>query len=70
MICLKPQVGLGTVLKDKPKHFPWDQEIFDASDIIFGPMETVSLGSNKLNILKYEEDKTVFEAVKNVDYTH
>ena len=64
--CLKPKTGLGTILEDTLKHLTPDQGMFDPWDM-FGPMETVPLGSNKFNIPNYEEAKTVFEAVKNID---
>ena len=62
LTCLKPKVGLGSILEDTSKHLPLDQGMF-----MFGPMEAVPLRSNKFNIPKYEEAKTVFEAVKNTD---
>ena len=67
MTCLKPKIGLETILEDTPKHLPPYHEIFNPWDIIFGPIEAVPLGSNKFNIPKYEEAKTVFEAAKNID---
>ena len=67
MTCLKPKIGLGTILEDTPKHLPPDHKMFNPWDIIFGPMEAVPLGSNKFNISKYEEARTVFEAAKNID---
>ena len=43
MTCLKPKVGLGTILENKPKHLLLDQGMFDPWDIIFGSMEAVPL---------------------------
>ena len=67
MTCLIPKIGLETTLEDTPKHLPPYHEIFNPWDIILGPIEAVPLGSNKFNIPKYEEAKTVFEAAKNID---
>ena len=41
--------------------------MFDPWDIIICPMKAVPLGSNKFNIRKDQEAKTVFEVVKNID---
>ena len=43
MTCLKPKVGLGTILENKPKRLLLDQGMFDPWDIIFGSMEAVPL---------------------------
>ena len=67
LTCLKPKVGLGTLLEDTPKHLPPDQGMFDPWDIIYGPMIAVAHGTDKFNVPKYEEAKKFFDSVKNMD---
>lgn len=67
MTCLKPKVGLETLLEDTPKHLPPDQDMFDPWDIIYGPMMAVNHGTDKFEVPKYEEAKKFFHSVKNID---
>ena len=42
MRCLKPKVGMGTILEDTPNHLP-DIAMFKLYDVIAGPLEVISL---------------------------
>ena len=53
MKCLKPKVGLKTILEDKPDHFP-EIEILKSHYIIDGPLQVIPLRGKKWNVLNYE----------------
>ena len=42
MGCLKPKVGLGTIMEDTPDHLP-DIGVFNIEDVIDGPLEVLPL---------------------------
>ena len=67
MTCLKPKVGLGTIVEDTPKHLPPDEDMFDPWDVIYGPLQAIPHGSDKFDIPDYEKVKELFTIVKNFD---
>ena len=64
--CLKPRVGLETVLEETPEHLP-DFHIFPIHDIIFGPLSAIALRMKKFNIPAYNDVLTQFNTVKQLD---
>ena len=42
MECLKPKVGLGTIMEDTIDHLP-DVDVFNIEDVIDGPLEVLPL---------------------------
>ena len=57
MMCLKPKVGMGSILEGTPKCLPPDQGMFDPWYVIYGPMEAIQLGANKFDVPKYQDAK-------------
>ena len=67
MTCLKPKVGLGTIVEDTPKHLPPDEDMFDSWDVIYGPLQAIPHGSDKFDVPDYEKVKELFTIVKIFD---
>ena len=66
MRCLKPKVGLGTVMEDTPDHLP-DIGIFKMYDIIDGPLDIVPLKGNKWDVPDYDVIYEHFKEVSALD---
>ena len=54
LTCLKPKIGPGNILEETPKHLPPDQDMFNLSDVIYGPIEAIPYSSEKFKIPKYD----------------
>ena len=66
MRCLKPKVGLGTVMEDTPDHLP-DIGIFKMYDITDGPLDIVPLKGNKWDVPDYDVIYEHFKEVSALD---
>ena len=67
LTCLKPKIGPGNILEETPKHLPPDQDMFNLSDVIYGPIEAILYGSEKFKIPKYDCVKNLFDQVKTIN---
>ena len=66
MRCLKPKVGLGTVMEDTPDHLP-DIGIFKMYDIIDGPLDIVPLKGNKWDVPDHDVIYEHFKEISALD---
>ena len=66
MRCLKPRVGLSTVMEDTPDHLP-DIGIFKIQDVIDGPLEVLPLRVKKWDVPHYERIAAHFREVSDLD---
>ena len=68
MGCLKPKVGLRTIMEDTPDHLP-DVDLFNIEDVIDGPLEVLPLQGKKWDVPKYERIAAHFQVVSEMDRT-
>ena len=64
--CLKPKVGLGTIMEETPDHLP-DIALFNLEDIIAGPITALPLKSKKWDICEYHQIALIYEEVCKMD---
>lgn len=65
--CLKPHVGLDSILESVPEHLGRDIEVFPVHNIIGGPIEMLPLKNNRWNVPSYPQLKKKFEEYLKVD---
>jgi len=66
MSCLKPKVGLGTIMEDTPDHLP-DIGIFQTQDIIDGPVKVLPVKGKKWDVPDYDNIFSFFHEVSKLD---
>ena len=66
MSCLKPKVGLGTLMEETPEHLP-DVAIFQIEDIIDGPITALPMKRKKWEIPDYDKIFSYFQEVSEID---
>ena len=66
MRCLKPRVGLRTVMEDTPDHLP-DIGILKIQDVIDGWTSVLPLRGKKLELPHYEHIAAHFRVVSGLD---
>lgn len=64
--CLKPRVGLTTIMEETPSHLP-DIAIFKVEDIIDGPIRALPLKGKKWDIQDYDSIFSYFQEVSKLD---
>lgn len=69
MRCLKPKVGLSTIMEDTPDHLP-DIGIFKIHDVIGGPLEVLPLRGKKWDVPNYERIAALFREVSGLNREH
>jgi len=67
--CLKPKVGYQTTIEDTPEHLP-DISVFNLTDVIYGPLEVISVRGGKFNVPNYEKVVEQFNNVKKIQWTN
>ena len=66
MGCLKPKVGLGTIMEDTPDHLP-DVGVFNIKDVTDGPLEVLPLWGEKWEVAIYEHIAAHFQVASEMD---
>ena len=66
MECLKPKVGLGTIMEDTPDHLP-DVAVFNIEDVIDDPLEALPLWGEKWDVPRYKHIAAYFQVVSEMD---
>ena len=63
--CLKPHIGIGTILESNPSHRR-DIEFFPVHNIIDGPLVVTPLKADKWDLADYARLNTKYETVVNI----
>ena len=65
--CLKQPVGLTTILEEVPSHLCRDILVFEAFDIIAGPLNATLTKGVKWEIPEYPKVKKTFDLVEKME---